>query len=192
MTSLVTVSVHTCSHCCWKNISYTQWLLLLLFPYIHVLTAVGKISVTLNDFSSYCFRTYMFSLLLENIGYTQWLLLLLFRYMPVLTAAGKYRLHSMASLVTVSVHTCSHCCWKISVTLNGFSSYCFRTWKYAVYTSEKNVPLSESTVGMGHSSGIYCYWNSWRCLTCTVQNKLRTNCSQTCQRQSFELNDLKF
>ena len=26
----------------------------------------------------------------------------------------------------------------------------------------------------------------------TVQNKLRTNCSQTCQRQSFELNDLKF
>ena len=26
----------------------------------------------------------------------------------------------------------------------------------------------------------------------TIQNKLRTNCSQTCQRQSFELNDLKF
>ena len=26
----------------------------------------------------------------------------------------------------------------------------------------------------------------------TVQNKLRTNCSQTCQRQSFELSDLKF
>ena len=26
----------------------------------------------------------------------------------------------------------------------------------------------------------------------TVQNKLRTNCSQTCQRQGFELNDLKF
>ena len=25
----------------------------------------------------------------------------------------------------------------------------------------------------------------------TIQNKLRTNCSQTCQRQSFELNDLK-
>ena len=28
--------------------------------------------------------------------------------------------------------------------------------------------------------------------TYTVQNKLRTNCSQPCQRQSFELNDLKF
>ena len=26
----------------------------------------------------------------------------------------------------------------------------------------------------------------------TIQNKLRTNCSQTRQRQSFELNDLKF
>ena len=26
----------------------------------------------------------------------------------------------------------------------------------------------------------------------TIQNKSRTNCSQTCQRQSFELNDLKF
>ena len=26
----------------------------------------------------------------------------------------------------------------------------------------------------------------------TIQNKLRTNCSQTCQRLSFELNDLKF
>ena len=26
----------------------------------------------------------------------------------------------------------------------------------------------------------------------TIQNKLRTNCSQTCQIQSFELNDLKF
>ena len=26
----------------------------------------------------------------------------------------------------------------------------------------------------------------------TIQNKLRTKCSQTCQRQSFELNDLKF
>ena len=26
----------------------------------------------------------------------------------------------------------------------------------------------------------------------TIQNKLRTNCSQTCQRPSFELNDLKF
>ena len=25
-----------------------------------------------------------------------------------------------------------------------------------------------------------------------IQNKLRTNCSQTRQRQSFELNDLKF
>ena len=32
-----------------------------------------------------------------------------------------------------------------------------------------------------------------RCLVIyTIQNKLRTNCSQTCQRQSFELNDLKF
>ena len=26
----------------------------------------------------------------------------------------------------------------------------------------------------------------------TIQNKLRTNCLQTCQRQSFEVNDLKF
>ena len=29
------------------------------------------------------------------------------------------------------------------------------------------------------------------CSLYTIQNKLRTNCSQTCQSQSFELNDLK-
>ena len=108
MASLVTASVHACSHCC------------------------GKISVTLSGFSCYCFGTCMFSLLRENISYTQWLLLLLLRYMHVLTAAGKYQLHSVASLVTASVHACSHCCGKISVTLSGFSCYCFGTCMFSL------------------------------------------------------------
>ena len=46
-----------------------------------------------------------------------------------LTAAGKCRLHSMASFVAV-----------------------WGTCKYHVYTSNRNVPLSETAVRMGHSS----------------------------------------
>ena len=34
----------------------------------------------------------------------------------------------------------------------------FGTCKEHVYTSKRNVPLSETTVRMGHSTVIYCHW----------------------------------
>ena len=78
MASLLTVSVHACSHCCRKISVTLNDFLLLLFPYMHVLTAAGKYQLHSMTSSCYCFRTCMFSLLLENIGYIQWLLFLLF------------------------------------------------------------------------------------------------------------------
>ena len=58
----------------------------------------------------------------------------------VVTAAGKYGLHPMASLIAV-----------------------FGTCQYHVYSSKRNVPLSETAVWMGYSSVISHYCNDWHC-----------------------------
>ena len=87
-----------------------------------------------------------YGMLLRHVGLMNLMLILSCLINPFLTAARKYWLHSMVSLVAV-----------------------FSTCQYHVWTSKRNVTLSETTVRMGNSSVINHHWKTIRhCLTSLI------------------------
>ena len=86
----------------------------------------------------------------ENAVHTQWLLLLLLRSMQVPCLNFKQKCIPLRG-VTASVHA-STMSELQTVMFPSPRCYCFGPCKNHVWTSNRNVPLSETTVRMGHFS----------------------------------------